>query len=383
MNERITIIVIWKVTTISIYDTFSLRLKMLRATIEGAAISYTYDLQKQHLQYLDELKKRFLNIYTDPPIIGKKFDDYDTMQTLVKGGYSTVFLVRDKYTLEVSAMKVIEKEHIMRKNHVKQALHEKKILQSLSFPFTTTLTAFFMDNVYLYFVTPFESGGELYSLIRKCKTLSETLVKFYAGQVVLGLEYLHHCSVVHRDVKPENIFISREGYIKLGDYGFSKVIKFRTWTLCGTPEYVAPEIILSKGYTHAVDWWAMGVLIFEMSCGYSPFYSSDIEKQYEKIVRGIYKIPDEVSVACKSLLKHLLVVDPSKRYGSLKSGIYDIKTCKWFSDIDWIALFQKKIPPPYVPAPHDLGDSVHFAECEEVRLKKISVCLYPDEFSGF
>lgn len=386
MNERIEIvaIVIDKATTVYIHVIFLLRSKMWKPTQEEDSISYSHELQEQHIRYLDTLKKQFIREYTKPPPThAKTLQDYDIVKTLGHGGFSTILLVRDKRTLEILTMKAIEKEDIVEKKQIKQTLREKKILQTVQFPFTTSLTACFTDNVYVYFVMPFESGGELFSLIRKSKTLSESLAKFYAGQVVLGIEYLHHCSVIHRDIKPENIFITREGYIKLGDFGFSKVVKSRTWTLCGTPEYLAPEIIISKGYSFAVDWWAMGVLIFEMTCGYTPFYSNSKEKQYDKIIRGVYKIPDEVNSACKALMKRLLVVDPSKRFGSLKAGVYDIKSARWFSDIDWLALFQKKIEPPHVPEVVNVGDAENFPECEEVKLKKRSTCLYGNDFTGF
>lgn len=384
MNERIKIvaIVIDKATTVYIHVNFLLLPKMWQPPPEDEP-SYSHEQQQQHTRCLDALKKEFLSIYTNPPTSTRHLQDYDIVKTLGHGGYSTILLVRDKRTLEILTMKAVEKADIVHKNQVKQILCEKRILQSVQFPFTTTITAGFTDNVYVYFVMAFESGGELFSLIRKSRSLSETLSKFYAGQVILGLEYLHHCSVIHRDVKPENIFISREGYIKLGDYGFSKLIKSRTWTLCGTPEYIAPEIILSKGYSFAVDWWAMGVLIFEMICGYTPFFSNNKEKQYDKIISGIYKIPDGVNSACKALMKRLLVVEPTKRFGSLKAGVYDIKSAKWFSDIDWVALYQKKIKPPYIPEVQNLGDAENFPECEDVKLKNLSTCLFENEFTGF
>lgn len=385
MNERIKIIAIvfGKVIIVSIHVIFLLRPKMWHERPEEGEVCYSHELQQQHQRYLDGLKQQFAGIYSNPSPFMKNLEDYDKVKTLGKGGYSTILLVRDKSTLEILTMKAIEKAEIVGKSHVKQIFCEKKILQSVHFPFTISLAAGFTDNVYVYFVMPFESGGELFSLIRKSRTLSETLAKFYTAQVVLGIEYLHHCSVIHRDIKPENIFISRDGYIKLGDFGFSKVVKSRTWTLCGTPEYLAPEIILSKGYSFPVDWWAMGVLIFEMTCGYSPFYSSSREKQYDRIVRGIYTVPEEVNTACKTLIKRLLVVEPTKRYGSLKAGVYDIKNTKWFSDIDWPALFHKKIEPPYIPEVQNVGDAENFPECEEVRLKRISTCLYENEFAGF
>ncbi|CAG4941060.1 unnamed protein product [Colias eurytheme] len=344
---------------------------------------YTYELQLNHKRYLDVLKQDFLEHFANPVKREKSSEDFDLMATLGTGAFGTVFLVRDKISLEYLAMKALEKVQVIKKKNVKQLFLEKKILESVTFPFVLNLEFCCKDNFYIFLITPFEPGGELFSLLKRLGNLSEPLSQFYAAQMVLALEYLHHCSVVHRDLKPENIFLSESGYIKLGDFGFCKIIRNRTWTICGTPEYIAPEIILSKGYTFSVDWWSFGILIFEMIAGYPPFYSSDTMKLYEKILAGSFKTPNCMTPACKSLVKNLLEVDPIKRFGSLKAGVFDIKKHVWFEDIDWHSILHQRTYPPYKPVIKNIGDTSNFYGTDNAKLKKSPECLFEREFEHF
>lgn len=146
----------------------------------------------------------------------------------------------------------------------------------------------------------------------------------YSAQVVLALEYLHSLGVVYRDLKPENLFIGLDGYLQLSDFGFAKIVKGRTYTLCGTPEYLAPEVLLNKGHGRAVDWWALGVLIYEMLVGIDPFHEDEPMKIYERILVGRYRCPSSMDKRAKSLVKHFLMADLSRRYGNLKKGNYTL-----------------------------------------------------------
>ncbi|XP_028042100.1 cAMP-dependent protein kinase catalytic subunit 1-like [Bombyx mandarina] len=348
-----------------------------------AKTTYSHQSYQEHLRYLEMLKEDFNKKYSDAPIYDKTVDDFDIVKAIGNGAYGEVFLVRDKITFTYHAMKVVEKSVVVERNHAKHLILEKKILQCIQFPFVVTLDVAFKDNLYLYFILPYIAGGEMFTYIQKYGIFSDSLTKFYASQVILALEYLHYCEVVHRDIKPENILIDSNGYLKLCDFGFCKVLKKKTWTLCGTPEYLAPEVITSKGYSFSVDWWALGVLIFEMEAGHPPFFASDPNKLYEKVLVGSYKCPENMSPECKNLLKGLLQVDPSKRIGSLKGGIYEIKSHTWFNGLDWQAIFHQKLIAPFVPICSSPGDTSNFPEIPQPKLRKVSKYLYEEEFAEF
>ncbi|XP_023945899.2 cAMP-dependent protein kinase catalytic subunit 1-like [Bicyclus anynana] len=344
---------------------------------------YTKQNHQDHQRYLEILKEDFQKKYEDAPNSDKSLNNYDSIKAIGSGAYGEVFLVRNKSTFTYHALKAVDKKVVVERKQIKHLILEKRILQGVQFPFIVTLDDAFKDNVYLYFVLPYMAGGELFTYIQKYGGLSDDVSKFYASQVILAIEYLHYCNVVHRDIKPENILVDTNGYIKLCDFGFCKVLAKKTWTLCGTPEYLAPEVIMSKGYSFSVDWWAIGVLIFEMGTGYPPFFASDPTKLYENILDGHYKCPDNLVPDCKSIIKGLLQVDPAKRLGSLKAGVFEIKVHSWFSDLSWASILQQRTTPPFVPICPSPGDTSNFPEIEQIKLKNSSKCFYEDEFEDF
>ena len=279
-----------------------------------------------------------------------KLDDFELDRTIGTGSFGRVmiaYLKRDRS--QRYAIKMLKKENIVKMKQVEHTLNEKKILSSIDFPFIVHLAYSFKDNSNLYMVLEYVSGGEMFTHLRKTGRYTEDIACFYASQIVLTFEYLHYLNIIYRDLKPENVLYDSSGYIKITDYGFAKIIKDRTWTLCGTPEYLAPEIILSRGYNKAVDWWALGVLIYEMAAGYPPFFAENPIQIYEKIVSGHLRFPAHFSVELKDLLKNLLQVDLTKRIGNLKNGVSDIKQHRWFNRIDWMAVYEKSIKAPYLP----------------------------------
>ena len=179
--------------------------------------------------------------------------------------------------------------------------------------------------------------------------LSLEKAQFYAGQIVFALDYLHSKNIIYRNLKPENILINKNGYIKIIDFQLAKVIEDRTYTMCGTPGYMAPEIILNKGYGLSVDWWAFGIVLYEMICGIDPFSDEEPLKIYENILTGKIKFSSDFDDKSKSLIKHLLEPDLSKRYGNLKNGVDDIKNHAFFRSMNWDKLLRQEIEPSFIP----------------------------------
>jgi protein kinase A len=334
-------------------------------------------------EWLDKAKEEFEEKWRNPQSGGAKYDDFDRLKTLGTGSFGRVMLVQHKASKDYYAMKVLDKQKIVKLKQVEHTMNEKKILHAINFPFAVTLKFHFKDTTNLYMLMEFINGGEMFSHLRKLGRFSEPHSRFYASQIILCFEYLHHLDLIYRDLKPENLLIDSKGYVKVTDFGFAKRVKGRTWTLCGTPEYLAPEIILSKGYNKAVDWWALGVLIFEMDAGYPPFFADQPIQIYEKIVSGKVRFPSHFSNDLKDLLVHLLQVDLTKRYGNLKNGVNDIKGHKWFATTDWVSTVQRKVEPPFIPKVKGVGDASNFDEYEEEVVRIASTERCAKEFADF
>lgn len=319
--------------------------------------------------FLDDCKKEFQERWENPPPSTVVLDDFDRMRTLGTGSFGRVMLVQHKDNKQYYAMKILDKLKVVKLKQVEHTLNEKRILAAISFPFLVNLEFSFKDNSYLYMVLEFINGGEMFSHLRKSGRFNENHSRFYASQVVLGFEYLHHLELVYRDLKPENILITEKGYLKITDFGFAKHVKGRTWTLCGTPEYLAPEIILSKGYNKAVDWWALGVLIYEMAAGYPPFFAEQPIQIYEKIIAGKVRYPSHFTSDLKDLCRNLLQTDLTKRFGNLKNGVNDIKLHKWFAPTDWLSIYKMDVDAPFIPKCKGAGDASNFDEYDEEPLR--------------
>ena len=288
-------------------------------------------------------------------------DDFDLLDTIGLGSYGRVRLGRNKKTNKVYAIKILKKHQIIKMKQVDHIYSEYLILSSIYHPFIVEIKAVnFSDPTYLYFVQDYIPGGELFSLLRKVHHFPADQAKFYAAHIVTIFDYLHSKNMIYRDLKPENILIQPSGYIKLTDFGFAKYIISQTYTLCGTPEYLAPEIITSKGHGKPVDWWTLGVLLYEMITGVDPFHDNDPMKVYQKIVKGKVIYPRSMDKGAKSLIKHLLVNDLSKRYGCLRNGVKDIISHKFFENFDWKGLLFRTLKPYYIPKVKSAEDTSNF-----------------------
>mmetsp|Transcript_28383 Transcript_28383/g.74548 ORF Transcript_28383/g.74548 Transcript_28383/m.74548 type:complete len:355 (+) Transcript_28383:21-1085(+) len=334
--------------------------------------------------FLRRSRDDFTEKYKNPEAVETRLDDFEPVRTLGTGSFGRVMLVMNSHTKECCALKILEKAKVVRLKQVEHTLSEKHILDAIDFPFIVSLVASFKDNCNLYMAMEFVVGGEMFSALRKARKFSESQSRFYGAQIVLALEYLQNLNIIYRDLKPENLLFDVRGYLRITDFGFAKVVEGRTWTLCGTPEYLAPEIILSKGYNHAVDWWALGVLIYEMSAGYPPFYAEQPLEIYEKIVASKLRMPQHFSRELRDLLKHLLEADITKRYGMLKHGVWEIKDHAWFTGMDWIKLYMREIKAEHIPAAVSKGDPAHnYDVYDEEPISQSAEPLFTDEFESF
>ncbi|XP_017020986.1 cAMP-dependent protein kinase catalytic subunit 2-like isoform X2 [Drosophila kikkawai] len=242
-------------------------------------------------------------------------ENYVSRAVLGHGSFGTVLLVKEKKGSNFYAAKMMSKEDLVRLKQVQHVHNEKHVLSAARFPFLIHLVDSTKDFDYLYLILPVVNGGELFVYLRKVRKLNEKQARFYGAQVALALEYMHQMHLMYRDLKPENILLDMRGYIKLTDFGFAKRVESRTSTLCGTPEYLAPEIVQLRPYTKSVDWWAFGILIYEFVAGRSPFAGNtyDVLLMYSKICSLDYVMPDFFSAHLKNLVESFLQVDTSKR----------------------------------------------------------------------
>ncbi|RSH86881.1 camp-dependent protein kinase catalytic subunit [Apiotrichum porosum] len=293
--------------------------------------------------------------------------DFAIERTLGTGSFGRVHLVRSKHNGRFYAVKVLNKEKVVKMKQVEHTNSEREMLVRVRHPFLVNLWGTFQDANNLYMVMDFVAGGELFSLLRKSQRFPNSVAKFYAAEVALALDYLHSLDIIYRDLKPENLLLGADGHVKVTDFGFAKHVPDITWTLCGTPDYLAPEVVQSKGYNKSVDWYALGVLIFEMLAGYPPFFTDDGNpmKLYEKIIGGKVRYPTYFDALAKDLLKNLLVGDLTKRYGNLRAGSSDIFAHGWFAEVDWDKLYRREIPAPYVPKIDGEGDASQFDRYQE------------------
>ncbi|KAI9280743.1 kinase-like domain-containing protein [Sporodiniella umbellata] len=294
-----------------------------------------------------------------------KLDDFKIKRTIGTGSFGRVHLAQSKINKRYYALKVLKKEEVVQLKQVEHTNNERATLASIQHPFIVNLWGSFQDSTNLFMVMDFVPGGELFSFLRKSKKFSNDWARFYAGEVLLALAYLHSKDIIYRDLKPENILLDAHGHIKITDFGFAKKVPDITWTLCGTPDYLAPEIIQTKGYGKSADFWSFGVLIFEMLAGCPPYYDENQFRLYEKILTAEVKYPADMDADAKDLLTHLLTTDLSERYGNLKRGYYDIMDHAWFRPLDFKLLVQRKIDPPYKPKLKGMGDAANFGKYDE------------------
>ena len=273
--------------------------------------------------------------------INISLNDFKIIKILGKGAFGKVYLVKKINNGKVYAMKILDKKYIIEKNQISHTITERLALEKLNHPFI-----------------------ELFFHLKKNGGFKEKAVKFYMSQVLLALEYMHNNNYIYRDLKPENIILDNEGNIKLTDFGLSKLVKPKemTYTLCGTKEYLAPEIIQGQGYDKTCDWFSFGVVVFEMFLGYHPFKSKNTKIDPNIYLRKIY-IPEKIGKDAKDLIEKLFVVEPKKRLGF--SSANEIKNHPFFKDIDFNKVLNKEYNPPFIPKLESDIDLRYFEVNEE------------------
>ncbi|KXX76698.1 Serine/threonine-protein kinase SCH9 [Madurella mycetomatis] len=283
-------------------------------------------------------------------------EDFQILRLIGKGTFGQVYQVRKKDTKRIYAMKVLSKKVIVQKKEVAHTVGERNILVRTAMsdsPFIVGLKFSFQTPSDLYLVTDYMSGGELFWHLQKDGKFEEKRAKFYIAELILAIQHLHENDIVYRDLKPENILLDANGHIALCDFGLSKANLTKndtTNTFCGTTEYLAPEVLLDEsGYTKMVDFWSLGVLVFEMCCGWSPFYAEDTQQMYKNIAFGKVRFPrDTLSLEGRNFVKGLLNRNPKHRLGATDDA-EELKRHAFFADIDWDALSKKLITPPFKP----------------------------------
>jgi len=273
-----------------------------------------YNAEIHNNETEEEIKDRIARKKT-----GKLYlNDFQILSTLGTGTFGRVRLVKhrcDGNDVEPLALKCLKKNAIIKLKQIDHVKSEKKVLSIIDHPFIVNLKGKFQTPSHVYMILDYACGGELFTLLRREGRFANDVALFFASEILLAFDYLHAMDIAYRDLKPENLLIDRQGHVKITDFGFAKEVRDKTYTLCGTPEYLAPEIIQSKGHNKNVDWWALGVLVFEMLAGYPPFYDDNPMGIYQKIMDGYYEFPPHIEPKARDLIKSFLCADRSLRLG--------------------------------------------------------------------
>uniref|UniRef100_A0A8C7T292 Serine/threonine-protein kinase Sgk1 n=1 Tax=Oncorhynchus mykiss TaxID=8022 RepID=A0A8C7T292_ONCMY len=313
--------------------------------------------------------------------------DFDFLKVIGKGSFGKVLLAKRKLDGKYYAIKVLQKRVILNRREQKHIMAERNVLlKNMKHPFLVGLHYSFQTTDKLYFVLDFVNGGELFFHLQKEQTFPEPRAKFYIAEMASALGYLHSLNIVYRDLKPENILLDSEGHIVLTDFGLCKegISQAETTsTFCGTPEYLAPEVLRKQPYDNTVDWWCLGSVLYEMLFGLPPFYSRDTHEMYDNILHKPLMMRPGASNTAWSLLQALLEKDGTHRLGS-RDDFNEIKAHYFFSEINWDDLEQRKVPPPFTPnvvnVPRIISDSDHTDTHRYVRhqtTEKIHIqCLF-------
>mmetsp|Transcript_11615 Transcript_11615/g.23953 ORF Transcript_11615/g.23953 Transcript_11615/m.23953 type:complete len:658 (+) Transcript_11615:124-2097(+) len=297
-----------------------------------------------------QIGSSFHQVKPDSP---PRLDAFKMIKVIGKGSFGKVFLVKEIKTSKMFALKVLKKDNIIKRNQVEHTKTERSVLGYVEHPFIVGMNMAFQSRDKLYFVLDYCAGGELFFHLGKLGKFSESRSRFYAAEIILAISYVHSLDIIYRDLKPENVLLDGTGHIRLTDFGLSKEgIRSSSSganSFCGTPEYLAPEILNRQGHGRGVDWWSLGALLYEMLTGLPPFYCQDRERLFEKIRKSELHYPASLSSNSKHVLRGLLTKDPTRRLGSGPKDAEEITPHPFFASIDWEKLQRGEITPPWAP----------------------------------
>ncbi|XP_011339725.1 cGMP-dependent protein kinase, isozyme 2 forms cD4/T1/T3A/T3B isoform X3 [Ooceraea biroi] len=342
----------------------------------------------QLISSLDEIRTRYKDELVERRRLNEEFrdlrlQDLRPLATLGVGGFGRVELVQIAGEGTRSfALKKMKKAQIVETRQQQHIMSEKRIMSEADCDFVVKLFKTFKDRKYLYMLMEACLGGELWTVLRDKGHFDDGTTRFYTACVVEAFDYLHSRNIIYRDLKPENLLLDSQGYVKLVDFGFAKRLDHgrKTWTFCGTPEYVAPEVILNKGHDISADYWSLGVLMFELLTGTPPFTGADPMKTYNIILKGIDAIefPRSITRNAMALIKKLCRDNPAERLGYQKGGISEIQKHKWFDGFNWEGLRTRTLEPPILPQVQGATDTANFDD-----YPPDSDPLPPDDISGW
>ena len=329
---------------------------------------------------------------SNPLGIKLTFHDFEKLKVLGKGSFGEVLLVKLKANGKYYAMKILIKKQVKLRHQEVHTKAERDLMVKINCPFIVNIKFAFQDNLKLYIITEFMQGGEMFFHLHKEKRFSNEKTRFYIIELVLAIEFLHNNKMLYRDLKPENIMVDATGHIKLTDFGLSKKVKRqkeKAFTICGTPQYLAPEILSDEGYDNSVDWWSLGCVMYEMLVGKAPFRIPKGSYLSADLYRKKVTIPEFVTPEAKDLISQLLVPNPKKRLGYGLDGAKNIKEHAYFQGINWEDAWNRQLTPPFIPNLKGETDLSYFdrmftdEKIEGSKVSEVTSSIANSEYKGF
>jgi serine/threonine protein kinase len=320
-------------------------------------------------------------------------EDYLVVSPLGKGSFGIVQLVRSKRDHKLYAMKLLEKKLLQELAQVSQTIIEKEVLFEVAHPFCVSAHATFQTPELVVMVLDYVPGGELFGRLKEEGKFNENRTRLYAAELVLAIGHLHSRGLIYRDLKPENILVDRDGHLKITDFGLVKSrmngATSTTTTFCGTPEYVAPEMLQQKPYTKSVDWWSLGILIYEMLVGIPPFYDENTNRMYRRILSEEIEYPSDFPPKAQDLVNKLCDRTPPRRLGASERDVEEIKEHPFFESLIWENVLQRQYTPGWIPRIVNDQDTQFFDQealegpTREIAAETVVLASTQDQFKGF